>query len=883
MFWQKLKLLLGRKQADQDLADEVRLHVELRARQLRDQGVGAEESRYEAARQFGNCTLVEESTRETWSWTWIEQLLREFRFAVRALRRSPSFSAVAIISLAAALGANTTVFSFARAILMKKLAAPGAERFVILRQHNEAFHMENCCFTYSFLKELRKQDAGFDDALAVTSMDMTLTDQEQTEKLTGELVSGNYFGMLGVRPAIGRLIDESDAAPGGPAVCVISYKLWQERFGGRADIVGRRVMVNTLEAQIVGVSQAGFSGATMYEAHDLQFPLSSLRLFHPGAPPNMILWVEIVARLRRGVTAAQATARLNAIGPRIEKEAGPDLEGNDQGKNPFRLVDGSQGLDSKKDQFGKPVLMLFGLVGVVLVAACANLTALLLVRNVARTGEAGVRLALGGSRAALVRHFLAESVVLSIAGGVAGWGLAILLTEALLKILDSDGEDLARQVQPDTIVFLFSAAATLAAGIVFGFLPAWRASQSDPLLAMRGAGAPRTRSIASRVLIAAQIAFSLALLFGAGLFARTLHNLRAIDLGFHPENVALLRLSRTNYVPGGADAAQFYGELLSRARALPETRAASLSSISILSGAMAATSIDIPGFVPSGRMPMTSNFLLVSSGYFRTLGIPLVAGRDFTADDRATAGEVAIIVNRQFERQFLAGDATGKAFQVFIGGPKKVRVVGIAGDAHYRWLREDPQPVMYLPLTLPWFPRIVNLQVRNAGNAAATIERLRALVREIDPRAPIEYATTMEMQIDAALSRERLLAFLSTLAGGVAVTLAAIGLYGVISFSVARRTREIGIRVAIGAPRSTILGQFLRESAWMVAGGIALGIPLALGCGRLAQSLLYGLKPQDVTTAIAATGLLALIAFCAALIPAWRAARLDPMVALRWE
>lgn len=899
MPWNKIKLWMRRKRAELDLADEVRLHMELRARKLREAGMPEEESRREAARQFGNRTLIVEATRETWSWAWVGHLGRDLRYAVRGLRRSPSFSLVAIISLAAALGANTAVFAFARAIVVNMLRAPGAERFVILRQHYEMFHMENCCFSYPFFEALRRQDPDFEGALAVTGMDVDLTDQEQTEKLHAELVSGDYFEMLGGRAALGRLIDETDASRGGAPVCVISYRLWQERFGGRADVIGRRVLVNTSPFEIVGVSARDFAGSTLYEAHDLQLPASAMKIFYGDTNPNAIMWIQIIARLRKGVSPAQATARLNAIGQAIEKETGPFLDGTDQGKNPFRLADGSQGLDSKKEQFEKPVLMLFALVGVVLIVACANLAALLLVRSVERSTEAGVRLALGGSRAALVRHFLAESVALALAGGALGWGIAQALTAALVRILGSDGEELTRYVRPDATVFAFSAAAALAAGLLFGILPAWRAAQCDPLRAMRGSGEPRTRSLASRALIAAQIALSLALLFGAGLFARTLHNLRSIDLGFRPENVALLGLdlSRTTY--GSANdgsplidpsappdthrgAAEFFESLLKSARALPETRAASLSTISVLSGSMAMTTVRVPGFVPSDRMASTASFTVVSSGYFRTLGVPLVAGRDFTSDDRATGdAEGVAIVNRQFAREFFSGDALGKAFAY--GRGRKVRVVGIAGDAHYRWLREDPQPVVYLPVTQWSFPQRAYLQVRGENDSAVTIERLRALVREIDPRVPVESATTMEMQIDAALSRERLLAFLSTLAGGLAVTLAAIGLYGVISFSVARRTREIGIRVAIGAPRSTILRQFLAEGAWMVAGGVALGVPLALGCGRLAQSLLYGLKAQDVTTVLLATMVLSLIALIAALLPAWRAARLDPMAALRWE
>jgi len=884
-------LLFLRNRAERDLDDEIRLHVQLRAQQLREEGMSEEQARTEAGRRFGNRTLLKEITRESWSWTWVEQFVRDVRIALRALRKSPSFTLVAIVSLAVALGANTAVFSFARAILLKTLPVDGARRLVLLRQHNEMFHMENCCFTRRFFDDLRKQDVGFGEAAAVATWDVNLTGQEQTGKLTAELVSGNFFAMLGVHPALGRLIDESDDAAGA-AVCVISYRLWRERFGGLADVIGRKVTVDTTPFQIVGVMQRGFAGATMYEQHDLAMPAHLITaLLGPSRDSAYLPWLQIIARLRPGVTRAQAEARVNAVGFAIEQSDVLQLQLQPQ-RDAFRLIDGSQGIDSKKDRLAKPVLLLFGLVGVVLMVACANLTSLLLVRSVERTVEAGVRLALGGSRGALMRSFLVESMVLAVAGAIGGGGLAQALTQFLLKLMGSDGEEIARQVHPDWAVFAFLGIAAILAGVLFGILPAWRASRSDPLRAIRGVDAPRGRSLGLRILVAAQIALSLALLFGAGLFVRTLRNLRAVDLGFRPENVALLRLnlSRTAYSIGrsrtdsGNDGwKQFFENLLDRARQLPGTRAASLAGISPISGAMAMVSINLPAYISPNRLLPTTYVSIVSSGYFRTLGIPLIAGRDFTSDDRASLNSQGVaIVNQEFARKFFNGDALGKTF-IYNGEREPVRVVGIAGDTHYQTLREEPKTILYLPVTQWTFPQLATLQVRFTGDPSATIERLRVLVHQIDPRVPIDSITTMDTQIDQALSRERLLAFLSTLTGGIAVTLAAIGLYGVMAFSVARRTREIGIRMAIGAPRSTILRQFLAESAWMAAAGVGLGIPIALGCGRLAASLLYGLSAQDSRSAIAATTILAAIALIAAVIPAWRAARLDPMRALHWE
>lgn len=874
--WRKLKLLIGRRRAEAELEDELRLHVRLRARQLRETGASEEESNAQAARQFGNRAIIAEDVRETWSWVWLERFVRDLMLAARTLRKNAAFSAVAIASLALALGATTAVFSFARAIVLKKLPAPGAERLVILRQHNEMFHMENCCFSYRVFREFRKHDLGFEDLLAIKDSDADVTDRERSWKATAELVSGNYFRMLDVHPALGRLIGEADDASEDARVCVIGYRMWQERFGGRRDAVGKRVDIDGAPFEIIGVTQPGFSGATLHETHDLELPSSAAKLIF-GEDRENFGWVEIVGRLRPGVSPPQAASRLNASGLQLERDAGWTMSPKDT----FRLEDGSQGIDSKKERFGRPVLLLFALVGLTLIVACANLSALLLVRSVERTAEAGVRMALGGSRAALLRHYLAESLTLAVAGGVAGWAVSLALTRALLNILGTEGEGLARHVSPDATLFAFSVAVTALTGIAFGLLPAWRAANSDPLAAIRRTEASCKRAMASRALLCGQIALSLALLFGAGLFVRTLHNLRSIDVGFRPENIVIAPIDVSHAMPEAA-AGPFFEDLLRRTRELPETRAASISTISVLSGSMASIILRIPGYTPPNHMMPTTYFTTASSGYFRTLGIPLLAGRDFAPDDRARGSSVgAAIVNERFAREFFYGDALGKTFAY--GGGRAVRVVGIAADAHFRWLRETPQPVMYVPVTQWSYPESAWLQVRTAGSDSATIERLRALVHEIDPHAPIGRIETMEMQIDEALTQERLLAFLSTFAGAMAVTLAIIGIYGVMSFSVARRTREIGIRMAVGAARGVILRRFLAESAWIAAVGIAIGIPLAFGCGKLAASLLYGLQPEDLATAAVAAAILGAIALAAALLPAWRAARLNPTSALRWE
>jgi predicted permease len=878
--WAKLRsLLTGKRRFEDDLHEEMRAHLEFEIEDGLASGMPSEVARADAQRRFGNATAIAERSREAWDFPWLADLARDLRYSVRSLFRRPAFAAVAIVSLALALGANTAVFSFANAILLKTLPVAGAGRLVILRQKNEMFHMENCCFGYRFFQAMRKQPGDFEDILAVSSRDISLADREETERVSAEFVSGNYFHMFGVHPAAGRLLDESDdAVEGASPICVISYELWQRRFARDPAVIGRQVLLDGHPFQIVGVSRRAFSGASLREPSDLQIPSSMVETFMQ-MKRDTFGFLFLIARLKPGVTMPRAAVWLNAKGHAIQNATGPRMGPHDD----FLLYDGSQGISPRSEELGKPVLVLLLLVGVLLLVACANLSALLLVRSVERTREAGVRAAIGASRSTLFRQFLAEALLLATAGGALGWVLSLGLVRVLVGLLPHD-ESLAQIVRPDVTVFAFTAALTLLAALLFGLLPAWRASRADPLPAIQGVAlaAPGHRQrLASSAVIAAQIALSLALVFCAGLFSRTLRNLRAIDLGFQADNIVILPidLAKTAYAQ---EASPFFAELLRRVRAMPETRAASMTGLTVISGAMSSIVVSVPNYSSSNGMRPTSYLTRVTSGYFRTMQIPVVAGRDFIAEDTdGRGGEGSAIVNEQFARQFLGSNALGRPFAY--GGGRKVRVVGIARTAKFRYIREEPQPVMYLPIAPGTFSADLNLQVRVRGDLNAAITRLRGVVHDLGPHAPMGAITTMEMEIDAALSRERLLAFLSTLLGTVAAALAAIGLYGVLSFAVTRRTKEIGIRLSVGARRTAIVGLFLRESAWMTAAGVALGIPLMLACGKLAGSLLFGLEGEDPLTVASATAALMLVAFAAAFVPAARAARTDPVRALKHE
>jgi predicted permease len=863
--------VLWRRKREIDLDRELRSHYDLEAEEQGDP--------YAARRTFGNLTRVKEDVRAAWGWTWLEQLGRDVRLALRSMRRRPVFTAVAVLSLAVGIGANTAIFSFAEAILIRKLPVRAPERLVILRQQNTAFKMENCCFTYSVFQRLREKDDDFEDVTALSTNfgdEVFFSENGQSERLLAEFVAGNYFRMLEVHAVAGRLIDEEDdRTEGASPVVVISYRLWQERFAGRADAVGRRVLINEQPFQIIGVTQPGFTGFNLHQPHDLEIPssMSSSVTKQPRARGSSI---SVIARLKPGINLEQARAKLDAIGKRIQRDLGQTVNDRDD----FILSDGSQGLSRIKEQFSRPVSVLLLLVGVVLIVACANLTALLLVRSMEGARETGMRAALGAPRLSLLRHSFAESLTLAVLGGAAGWGVTLILIQTLSNMLRPQNAKLVESVTPNFVVLLFAVGLTFATAVLFGALPAWRAMRADPLASIHGvANRPRRRPLLSRLIISGQVALSLALLFCAGLFSRTLANLRSMDLGFRPENLIVVQpdLRETTYAKRGGGAG-FFSELLRHAQDLPGVSSATTTSYGVLSGGFSRVMIQVPGYLPpAGNVRPTAIFTNIERGYFRTLGIPLLAGREFTAEDRQ--GEVTpAIVNQQFAREFMGGDAVGKSF-LFPAGEKFV-IVGVVGTTKFWQLREDSQPIIYLqPDSLP----SGFLYVRASGDPRETIERLRSEVAAIDPHVRLERISTMEEQVEDLLARERLLAFLSELLGGVAVGLSAIGLYGVLAFSVTRRTREIGIRVAVGAERRRIHLMFLRESFWTLLAGIVLGIPLAFGAGRLSSSLLYGLKPEDPSLTAGAIVLLTLISIAAALLPARRASRIDPTMALRHE
>jgi|HubBroStandDraft_1064217.scaffolds.fasta_scaffold01284_11 predicted permease len=880
ILYMRRRSLFGRPRLEEEMTDELRYHLEEQIRENLNAGMPPDEARRTALEEIGGLDRVKEACRDSRGVTLVENAWRDLRYAWRVLARSPAFLAVAVLSLALSIGANTAIFSFLNAVLLKALPVPEPHRLAIVTRHNDQYGWDTSAFNYPMYRELARRMRAFSGVLAYWPMPVNLTAGNQAERISGELVSGSYFRVLGVRPAIGRLLtDDDDGAEGGHAVCVIGYRLWQERFGGDPRVLSMPILLNAKPFQIVGVSQPGFEGAALQSRHDVQVPMSMTELFMGEKRDTRgWSWMQIVARLAPGVSRTRATAELQAVGTQLD--AAKLVPGIGPGANLWKLADGSQGVDWQRGQLRDPVLVLMAAVALLLVIACANMGSLLLARAARRRPEIAMRLALGAARGRIASQLLAESLLLAGIGGAAGWLLSLAMTRLLAAWLAAGSPGVVFRIAPDARVLVFTVAVSLCACLLYGLLPAVQSSRAELLDALKSKPAGGfDRPWARRVLVAAQVALSVVLLLGAGLLARTLRNLQTVDLGFRTERVLMLTVNpaMSGYNEGAART--FLSDLRQRIRRIPGVESVTAASQALLTGDMFAANVHVQGHAPHGEEP-NHFFNLVSPDYFRTLGTPLLFGRDFTEADRKGSPPVAIVNQRFATHYWPSGSPLGQHFRW--GGGIDVEIVGVVADAHYQNVR-DPAPVTaYLPLAQRPFEQ-VTLMARTGGNPTRLMPLVREQVRALDPKLPVIRMTTLAGQRDADLSRERVLGFLSGLFSLLALLLACIGIYGITAYSVAARTHEVGIRLAMGARRSHVLGLFVREGVLLVALGVAIGVPIALAATRVLASLLFGLPPRDPVTFVACTALLALAGAAASLIPATRAAAQDPARALRHE
>jgi predicted permease len=829
--------------------------------------------------------------------------LSDLRLALRGLRRSPLFATVAIFSLALGIGANTAIFTLLDQILLRKLPVRAPDELVMLYQqgsHNGS-NMGSRMHSYPMYQDYQARAEPLSEVICRRLSPASVSIDNQTERVQAEMVSGNYFTMLGVRPAAGRVFSsqEDDHTYHGHPMVVISYDYWVTRFARDPSVVGRKMLVNDYPMTIVGVSAAGFSGLDPAQAPQIRVPIQMKPAMVPDwgwvhMDDRRARWVQVFARLKPGYTVETAQGPLQGLFTQIRQyemtlPAAKDWSpySRDQFMKGRMLVTGAaMGYSYLRNDFSTALIVLMWMVGLVLLIACANVANLLIARAFMRQQEIAVRLSLGASRSRLVRQLLAESLLLSCAGGAVGVALAVSLTRGLLALVPTHGQPLSIIAQPDLRILGFTLCLTVATGIVFGLLPALRASRPDPWPTLKGtvggiAGASGSLFL-RKGLVTAQVALSFLLLFGAGLFVRSLQNLRTTDTGVELDNLVTFQLSPSLSGYDAPRTVHFYEQLLDRLRSSAGVKSAALASVPILAGNEWDSSMSVEGHRAADGENMQAFMNALSPGYFQTMQIPFLEGRDFTPLDVKENPTVAI-VNRRFKQHFFKGrSAIGRHLGWGVGPKTKltIEIVGVVDDSLYEGPREGVRRQVFIP---NWGRNSAAFYVRTLQASAGAFGLVRHQLQQLDAAMPIYEMKTLEAQLDERLLTDRLIALLSAGFGLLATVLASVGLYGVMAFVVARRKKELGIRLALGAQRGIIVWSVMREVLLLLAIGLAVGVPAAIGLGRFVSSQLYGIQPHDPWIAIGTMTLLALVSAAAGLIPAHRASRIDPILALRYE
>jgi predicted permease len=834
-------------------------------------------------------------------------LTQDLRHAVRVLRASPGFTLVAIASLALGIGANAAIFSLLNQVLLTTLPVRAPHELVAFT-NPEAQGVgagsqsgERSLMTYQEFLGLQRSTTTLSSVLAASSSLHRVPARLGTaepEDIALSLVSTSYFSTLGVPALIGRTFEGArEPAEGSVPQAVISHELWQRRFGGRPDVIGRAIALREGTFEIVGVAPPWFFGETVGQRPDAWLPLANLTTILPGrtwlhdtpGTVEKVMWLQVFGRLRSGATLEAAAAEANVA---FQQELTgyysvlPDAEARRGFLNQTLTArPGAAGASAVTD-FANPLLVLLGGAGLVLLIACANLGNLLLSRTTARAREVAVRLALGAGRGRLVRQLLTESLCLAVAGGMCGLGLAIVLRHALLQLLV---DPIALPTAFGGRVLLFVFVLTVVVGLLLGLLPALRVTKTAVVAGLREQGRGIAGSAAwlrvGRAVVVGQLALSLPLLVGAGLLARTLINLQQVDLGYSTRDLLTVRVDAQSAGYDPPRQAQALEDLLARIRTVPGIGAVTFSNNGIFGGSDNGDEISVEGYTPKGDGDRGSSYDAVGPGYFATLGVPVLTGREITEQDRAGGAQVCVI-NETFARRFFEGrHPIGLHItQRYADQARTYEVVGVVKDSRQRRLRGPVEHRFYTPATQPAASiGSVSYIIRPRGDAGAVLAAVRKMVQTTEPRMAVTRAGAVEEEIGRRLSEDRMMAQLSIGFGVVAALLAALGLYGVLSYGVARRTQELGVRKALGAGHATLMAMIMRETGWLLAGGLVLGVGLAAGAVTLIASRLYGLSPADPLTFAVAIAALGVVAVAATWLPAYRASRVDPLVALRQD
>jgi predicted permease len=833
------------------------------------------------------------------------------RYALRAFGRNPLFTTMAVMSLALGIGANTAVFTLLDQLVLRLLPVKEPERLVMIWPTFPHFgnNSGDRTASYPMYQDFQRKAEAFDFVFCRFETPSSVTVDGDTERVTAELVSGNFFQALRIGPAVGRVFspEADDRIYKGHPSIVLSHQYWLSRFAGDPNVVGKKILVNSYPMEIVGVSAAGFAGLDPARSPDIRVPILMTPLMTPGRDDlanRRSQWIQMFARLKPGYTVESARASLQPLFHQIlqQEVREPALRGISQHdrelflKRAALVEKAANGYSGLRQQYSTALIVLMSMAGLILVIACSNVASLLIARALARQKEMAVRLAIGAGRKTLIGQLLVESVLLSLAGAALGLALSVAATRGLLSMLPASGTTLMLRAEPGARILLFSIGMALATGLLFGVAPALHSTKLDLLTSLKDLGGAVTGGSSParfrKTLVTAQVALSFLLLMGAGLFARTLANLKNTRTGF--ESAGNLVSFQVDPAKNGYTVARtrnFYTDALREFRAIPGVKSAAYAMWPLLNGREWDLTVVVGGHQAEQGEDMQAYYNLVSPGYWKAMGIPLLQGRDFDERDRVDGGDDpqpwnVAIVNREFAEHFFgAQDPIGRRIGCCHGTGTKpsIRIVGVVENSLFGGPRAGVRRQVFLPYLESASPAAVTFYVRTTKPSAAIFATLRHMVAKLDGSMPMYDLKTLENQLDETLSTERLIASLSAVFGVLATVLAALGLYGVMAFVVAQRTREIGLRMALGAPRSWVLWLVLREVLVLVGAGLAVGVPGALLLSRYLASQLFGVAPTDVWTCATAIAILSMVGAVSALVPARRASAIDPMTALHYE
>lgn len=824
-------------------------------------------------------------------------MINDVRYALRVLAKSPGFACVVIFTLALGIGANAAIFSLMDRVLLQSLPVANPEQLAVLSAYDPKEGPDiSGSFSYPLYQDLRDKNDVFSGVIVRGGTQMNVSYGDQTERVRGELVSGNFFEVLGVRPWAGRLFtQDDDRLPGAHPVAVLSYAYWESRFGKDPNLIGKTILVNEHPLTVIGVTPPSFYGISLSNNPDVRVTMMMTPVFNPLPPTRLQSrrhqWLNIMARRKANVSQQQAQASLDVLYRQIRESEAEKLPASTSAADReefmaqrIAVMPGDQGFRHLQVELKTSLLLLFGATCAVLLILCANLANLMMARATVRAQETAVRLALGAGRLRLLRQWLTEGIVLAAIGGLLGVVIAFWIKSALMAFIPPDFRvNLGGSFDWRLYLFIFGVALLL--GVAFSLAPAIQAARQvfAPGLRLESRSFTSAGKLVSlrSGLILVQVALSLPLLVTAALLLKTLQNLRAVDTGFGKENVLLASVNPTlnGYTPERS--ANFFNELLARTRALPGVKFASLATDSPISGSWDQIGIVVEGYTPREGERMSCDATWVSNDYFKALSIPVVTGRDFSDEDRMGSPRVVIINERMAKHYFGTTDVLGK--KIGLDEVPDTTIVGVVKDAQYVNLRRDLRRHFYLPTMQEKVLLNMTLHVKTETDPPVVAESLRAELKAIDPHLPLYNVKTLSGEIDESLVQERLVTWLSSAFGLLATLLTALGLYGVLTFSVARRTREIGIRVALGAQRRDVFKLIMIRGVVLVGVGVLAGVGASFALSRLLESLLFGVQPNNITTLVFVSVGLVVVALLACYLPARRATKVDPMVALRYE